>query len=85
MAAWFRYLTGTDDQNREMPVIDPMKDKLMEHARRGGRDPSVLLGMSELFGEDLRGSKVFVDQVSRTLGSFYDKGARATLADAVES
>lgn len=85
VAAWFRYLTGTDDQGREMPIIDPMQDKLVENARRGGRDPSVMLGMSELFGEELRGSKVFVDQVSQTLGNFYDKGARATLADAVES
>lgn len=85
VAAWFRYLTGTDDQGREMPVIDPIKDKLVEYARRGGRDPSVLLGLRELFGEDLPRSQAFVNQVSQTLGSFYGKGARATLADTVES
>jgi mannitol 2-dehydrogenase len=81
VAAWFRYLTGTDDQGREMPVIDPMKDKLMETARRGGRDPGAMLALSELFGEDLPKSKPFVDQVRETLGSFYDKGARVTLTE----
>ena len=85
VAAWFRFLAGTDDQGREMPIIDPMQDKLIETARRGGRDPGAMLGLRELFGEDLRGSQVFVDQVKQTLGSFYDKGARATLADYVES
>lgn len=85
VAAWFRYLKGTDDQDREMPVIDPMKDKLMETARRGGRDPGAMLGLRELFGEALLKSPVFVEQVKQALGRFYDKGARATLTDYVGS
>ncbi|MDX1606626.1 MAG: hypothetical protein R3202_10570, partial [Candidatus Competibacterales bacterium] len=79
VACWFRYLTGTDDRGREMPVIDPMKDKLMEHARRGGRDPGALLDLRELFGTALTGSPVFVDQLRQILESFHDRGAEATL------
>lgn len=85
VACWFRYLTGTDDQGRAMPVIDPMKDKLMEHARRGGRDPGAMLSLRELFGEALTSSPIFVDQLRQTLESLYDRGAEATLASYIES
>lgn len=85
VACWFRYLTGTDDQGRTMPVIDPMKDKLMEHARRGGRDPGAMLSLNELFGAALTGSPVFVDQLRQALESFYDQGTEATLARYVGS
>jgi mannitol 2-dehydrogenase len=66
-----------------MPIIDPIQDKLQEHARRGGRDSRPMLGLTELFGDDLPKSQVFIDKVSSTLASFYDNGARATLAKAV--
>jgi mannitol 2-dehydrogenase len=83
VACWLRYLTGEDDQGRSMPIIDPIQDKLQEHARRGGRDPRPMLSLTELFGDDLPKSQVFIDKVSSTLASFYDNGARATLAKAV--
>ena len=85
VAAWFRYLTGSDDAGRKMPIIDPMAEKLQEHARRGGRDAGVMLGMRELFGETLPQSPAFADEVRRALASFYDAGAAATLADYVKS
>ena len=85
VAAWFRYLTGTDDAVREMPVIDPMAEKLQERARRGGRDPGFMLGMRELFGDELPRSPAFADEVKRALASFYDAGAKATLAAYIES
>ena len=80
VASWFRYLTGTDDQGRTMPMIDPMADKLRERALAGGKDPHNLLAMREVFSEELANAKPFVDEVSEALRSFYDEGARATLA-----
>ncbi|HXH02929.1 MAG TPA: mannitol dehydrogenase family protein [Candidatus Competibacteraceae bacterium] len=85
VASWFRYLTGSDDQGRALPIIDPLADRLREHARRGGRDPGALLGLSELFGADLPQAQPFVEQVREALGSLYEHGARATLARYVES
>ena len=79
VACWFRYLTGTDDRGREMPLVDPMQDKLMEHARRGGQDPGPLLGLRELFGAALTGAPAFVDQLRQILESFHGRGAEATL------
>jgi len=83
VAAWFRYLTGSDDQGHKLPINDPLAEKLQEHAKRGGRDASVMLGLSEIFGQDLITSTAFVDQVQQALNSFYDKGAEATLIEYV--
>ncbi len=85
VAAWFRFLAGTDEQGRQLTVIDPMKDTLMQCASRGGRDPGELLGLGELFGETLVNSTEFVEQVTSALNSFYDKGVAATLTEYVGS
>ena len=85
VAAWFRYLTGIDDQGREMPINDPRSDKLCECSRRGGADPTEMLSMHELFGDVLPASQRFVNEVSRALRSFYSKGAKATLASYIEA
>ncbi|MFA6508561.1 MAG: mannitol dehydrogenase family protein, partial [Treponemataceae bacterium] len=79
VAAWFRYLTGTDDQGRTMPIIDPMADKIRACAAKGGADPRELLSLTELFGEVLPKSPVFVGEVETALRSFYEKGTKATL------
>ena len=80
VAAWFRYLTGIDDQGREMPMNDPMAAKLQERARRCGADPRELLSLRELFGDILPNALPFVNEVSCTLRGFSDRGVRATLA-----
>jgi len=80
-ATWLRYLSGADDQGREMPLVDPMAAKLRERARSAGADAGALLGMSELFGDVLPRSPAFLDQVSDALRSLYEKGTRATLAE----
>jgi mannitol 2-dehydrogenase len=84
VACWFRYLNGKDDQGKEMPIIDPMSKKLCELARLGGKDPKSLLSMREVFSESLANSPRFVGEVRDALESFYNKGARATLAQYIE-
>jgi mannitol 2-dehydrogenase len=85
VASWFRYLKGKDDQGKELPIIDPMAEKLCERARAGGKDSQGLLSMREIFSESLANSTRFVDQVREVLESFYDKGAAATLAKYIQS
>ncbi len=85
VAAWFRYLTGTDDRGRKLPIVDPWAQRLQDQARRGGRDAGVMLGMRELFGDQLPKSAAFAGEVKRALESFYDAGAEATLAACLES
>jgi len=80
VAAWFRCLRETDEEGREIPLIDPMAEKLRQHARQGGADPSSLLEIRELFGDALPGSQVFRDQLRQALQSLYHRGTRQTLA-----
>jgi mannitol 2-dehydrogenase len=85
IASWFRYLTGLDESGKEMPMLDPMAEKLRERAQAGGKDPGNLLAMREIFSEQLANAAPFVDEVSTALRSFYEKGAKATLAKYVEA
>jgi mannitol 2-dehydrogenase len=79
VAAWFRYLTGKDDNGNALPINDPMEAKLTETARRGGADASAMLGLRELFGDELPKPNAFSEEVGRALKSFYERGANATL------
>jgi mannitol 2-dehydrogenase len=79
VASWFRYLTGKDDEGRELPIIDPMSKKLCEAAQSGGKDPQNLLSIHEVFSKSLAGSPRFGHELRELLTSFYENGARATL------
>jgi len=85
IASWFRYLTGLDESGKAMPMLDPMAETLRERARAGGKDPGNWLAMREVFSEQLANAAPFVDEVSAALRSFYEKGAKATLARYVEA
>jgi len=84
VASWFRYLTGLDESGREMPMLDPMAQSLRERAKAAQGEARPLLAMREVFSERLQNSPVFARQVTDTLQSFYQQGARATLAAALQ-
>ena len=83
VASWFRFLTGLDESGKEMPMLDPMAQTLRERAKAAGRDARQLLAMREIFSEELANSPAFVKEVSDTLQSFYEKGARSTLVNSI--
>jgi len=85
LACWFRCLWETDEQGNELPIIDLLAGKLREQARCGRADPRALLSISELFGDVLPRSQVFIAEVSNALRSLYEKGTRATLKDYIGS
>ncbi|RYE99967.1 MAG: mannitol dehydrogenase family protein, partial [Oxalobacteraceae bacterium] len=84
VASWFRYLTGKDEHGKAFTIDDPMAKELQAKALTGGNQPMVLLGVESLFGDDLRHSKVFVEELTSALESLYRDGALATLAKYVE-
>ncbi|MBV9491319.1 MAG: mannitol dehydrogenase family protein [Verrucomicrobia bacterium] len=84
VASWFRYLTGLDESGKAVPMRDPMAGTLRERAQAGGKDPRPLLAVREVFSERLADAAPFVDEVSAALRSFYEKGAKATLAQYAE-
>ena len=79
VASWFRYLAGTDDQGKALPMNEPMAEPLCRLAKGAGADPHPLLGVHAVFSRDLASSPVFVAAVAEALESFYAKGAEATL------
>lgn len=80
VAAWFRYLAGTDERGEALPINDPIAEELTRRARAGGEDPRPLLGLRELFGDVLPASQAFVSQVEQDLRVLYRQGARSALA-----
>jgi mannitol 2-dehydrogenase len=80
VASWFRFLSGLDESGKEMPMLDPMAQTLRERAKAAGRDAGRLLAIREVFSEELANSPAFAKQVTDTLNSFYEEGARSTLA-----
>lgn len=84
VAGWFRYLNGVDEQGKPISIDDPMAESLQAKAREGGDQPGPLLNVRSLFGDDLRGDKPFVEELTRALESLHREGAMATLAKYVD-
>lgn len=82
VAAWFRYLAGSDDAGRALAINDPLEQLLRERAQQGGRDAGALLGLRQLFGE-LSDTAAFVTSVQTHLTRLYAQGSRAALAHVI--
>jgi mannitol-1-phosphate/altronate dehydrogenase len=72
-------LNGLDESGKDIPMFDPMAPKLRERAKAAGKDAHQLLGMREVFSEELASAPAFSKRVSDILNSFYEEGATATL------
>ena len=79
IAAWFRYLNGTDKQGQLLPVDDPMATTLKEKALAGKDDPTPLLNIKTIFG-NLSESSAFVTAVTCHLQQLYSLGTEETLS-----
>ena len=85
VACWFRYLTGRDEQGREIRLLDPMGARLQELARLGGKDPSRLIDLREIFSAEMAQAPIFRCHLRELLRGFYEEGARATLVQAIST
>jgi mannitol 2-dehydrogenase len=83
VAAWFRYLTGTDERGQPLPINEPMEQELVPRARRGGEDPGPLLELSQLFGDVLPTAPAFRGLLEEHLRALHREGARAALRRAL--
>lgn len=84
VAAWMRYVTGTDEKGGAIDVRDPLAAELKRRAEAAGRDAKALVealtGIEAIFGSDLPGDVRFTKPVTAHLASLLDKGAKATAA-----
>ena len=78
LAAWLRYLRGTDLAGRPVVVEDARAATLTALARRGGGDPRPLLGLREVFG-DLGDDAGLVAELESALDSLDRYGVERTI------
>ena len=83
-AAYFRYVNGVDDNGNTFVVDDPMRDELQARARAGGTNPMELLNIKNLFGDDLRGDKRFLQEVTTAMEDIARDGILKTLPKYVD-
>lgn len=84
VAAWMRYVQGTDETGATIDVKDPLAAEFAKRAASAGRDATALttalLGIEGIFGSDLPREERFTGAVKRHLGMLFDSGAKATAA-----
>ncbi|MCZ6539157.1 MAG: mannitol dehydrogenase family protein [Chloroflexi bacterium] len=83
VAAWMRYVTGTDENGEIIEVSDPLASKLHDVGRAGAGDAAQLvdgyLGLQDIFGSDLRRSDRFKAAATAALATLYEKGTLQTV------
>ena len=89
VAAWMRYVSGADERGKPIDVRDPLAERLRALADTAGpsaaRLAPALLGLREVFGDDLPRDPRFVQPVTDALDVLFRKGAQGTVADLVGS
>lgn len=84
LAGWFHYIRGVDNAGNTFEIDDPMRDQLQALAKAGGNDPRQLLSIKELFGDDLRNDKRFIDELISAMEQIDKEGIMAVLPKLVD-
>jgi fructuronate reductase len=88
VAAWMRYVAGTDEAGNAIDVRDPFASEFATLARNAGpvaeRLAPALLGISAIFGHDLPANPVFRAAVVEALSALYASGSRRVAAQMSE-
>jgi len=79
LAAWIRYLRGTDLTARPMAIKDARVEELQPLALKGGSDPRPLLAQRDIFG-DLIEDGVFVAALERSLAELDHGGVEGVVS-----
>jgi mannitol 2-dehydrogenase len=84
VAAWARYLRGTDCDGEPIEVADRLAAKLRGPACEAGKDPRPLLAVHPAFGE-LGEDQAFVTELREAIRALDRRGPRAALEAALAS
>jgi mannitol 2-dehydrogenase len=79
IAAWIRFLRGKDENGEEIPIKDPMAERLQEAANQCHNDTSPFVTLESIFPEALRRSEDFVSHVDRWFRKISSEGSRAAI------
>ncbi len=87
VAAWMRYVGGTDEKGAPIDVRDPLAKSLREKIDAAGSDPdarvAALLGVTAVFGADLSADAGFRQTVTSAYAALLRKGSRSATESAI--
>ncbi|MBA7854674.1 fructuronate reductase [Enterobacter sp. RHBSTW-00901] len=83
VAGWIRYVSGVDERGNPIDVRDPLGDKIRAIVENTSDTDRVnaLLGLNEVFGQDLPQDNVFVDAVNQAYQRIARHGARQAVIE----
>lgn len=82
VAGWIRYVSGCDEQGQPVTINDPLRDELAKRVaetEEGEPRVAALLGLKNIFGDDLPGNDTFVRQVNHYYQLLLTRGAKQTV------
>ncbi|WP_392562969.1 fructuronate reductase [Orbus sturtevantii] len=82
VAAWMRYIGGSDDNHQPIVIQDPMKEQLItlvSNSNDGTERVNKLLSLHAIFGSDLPNNEQFKQHVTAHYLSLMTKGAKQTI------
>ncbi|SNY54310.1 mannitol dehydrogenase family protein [Paractinoplanes atraurantiacus] len=83
VAAWMRFVQGTADDGRELPLDDPLADRIRARLAATGSSPSevvdALLGLDTVFAADLAGDSELRAEIVTWLTALTKHGVSDTL------
>ncbi len=89
VAGWMRYVAGVDESGRPIAVADPLAARFAAIAAEARGDAKALarglLGVREIFDEDLHNEPRFAAPVADWLAALYAHGAAATVERAARA
>ncbi len=83
VAAWMRYVGGTDETGRDIDVRDPLAARLAAISAAAGEPAAIvtqLLQVSEIFDADLAENPALRQALTDALTALRENGSRATVA-----
>lgn len=85
VAAWMRYVSGTDDAGNTIDIRDPLAEKIHNLVSNSSNDSRVeaLLTLQEIFGRDLPANPQFVQAIEGAWQTLVQQGARQALLTAL--
>jgi mannitol 2-dehydrogenase len=83
-AVWCRYCQGKTDSGAVIAPNDPIWACLQDTAIKAASDPSVWIGMKDIYG-DVGSNPKFSESFASALSMVSEKGAEAAMKSYVES
>ena len=89
VAAWIRYISGTDEKGNPIDVSDPLATELRAlcDINSGNTEATVkaIVSLPKVFGQDLINEEIFIATTIGWLEKFYAKGVLATIRESFKS